>query len=45
MENIAIIGTGNMGTALIEGLLKSRFFNAENIFATRSKTDRLYDLQ
>lgn len=45
MENIAIIGTGNMGNALIEGMLQSAHFAPENIYATRNRIERLQHLK
>ena len=35
MKKIAIIGGGNLGTAITEGLLKSHFCTAENITVTK----------
>jgi pyrroline-5-carboxylate reductase len=43
-KKIAIIGGGNLGRAIVEGLLKSAFTPAENIFVTRRNTHLLSDL-
>lgn len=45
MRNIAIIGGGNLGTAIAEGLLKSGFAKAEQITITRRNTERLESLR
>ena len=45
MENIAILGTGNMGIALIDGMLSSQFISAEQIFATRNRIERIRHLE
>ncbi|MDG4946770.1 pyrroline-5-carboxylate reductase [Weeksellaceae bacterium KMM 9713] len=45
MQKLAVLGAGNMGIALIEGLLKSDFIKAENIYATRNRLDRLSSLK
>src|SRR5438045_7865662 len=37
-KNIAIIGGGNLGTAIAEGLLKSKFRKASEITVTRRNT-------
>ena len=42
---IAIIGGGNLGTAIAEGLLSSNFINAPNIIITKRNTDSLKSLQ
>ncbi len=44
-KSIAIIGGGNLGTAIAEGLLKSKFFQPEEIIVTRRKIDKLKLLQ
>ncbi len=41
---IAIIGGGNLGSAIARGLLKSGKYKAENISVTRRKTEKLKDL-
>mgnify|MGYP003582190281 FL=1 len=41
MDNIAIIGGGNLGTAIAEGLVKSKFCKAENITVTKRNTSSL----
>src|SRR4030095_3989966 len=38
MKKIAIIGGGNLGTAIAEGLLKSKFSKAPDITVTRRNT-------
>ena len=38
MKKIAIIGGGNLGTAIAEGLLKSKFSTASEITVTRRNT-------
>lgn len=38
MKKIAIIGGGNLGTAIAEGLLKSKFSKASEITVTRRNT-------
>ncbi len=46
MENkIAIIGGGNLGSAIARGLLKSKKYAPENIYITRRKVDKLKDLK
>lgn len=40
-RKIAFIGTGNMGEALLAGLLKANLTNPENIIATDIRDDRL----
>lgn len=42
---IAIIGGGNLGSAIAAGLLKSNFCGAENITVTKRNTATLYWLQ
>ena len=45
MENtIAIIGGGNLGTAMAEGLVNSAFCKPENIIVTKRDTDTLKSL-
>lgn len=41
LENIAIIGGGNLGTAIAEGLVKSKFCKATDITITKRNTDTL----
>jgi pyrroline-5-carboxylate reductase len=43
--NIAIIGGGNLGTAIAEGLIKERFTKPENIFITKRNTTTLQSLK
>ena len=43
-KKIAIIGGGNLGSSIVEGLLKSGKYQAENITVTRRKTERLAHL-
>lgn len=44
-KKIAIIGGGNLGTAIAEGLLKSKFAQAEDIIITKRNTATLKHLQ
>jgi len=44
-NKIAIIGGGNLGVAIAEGLLKSKFCKAAEITVTRRKTDMILELQ
>lgn len=44
-NKIAIIGGGNLGTAIAEGLINSRFTAPENIFITKRNTQSLGGLQ
>ncbi len=41
IKNISIIGAGNLGTSILEGILKSKLIKPENIFITRRKTELL----
>src|SRR5882672_1206606 len=43
-KRIAIIGGGNLGTAIAEGLLKSKFCKAQDITVTKRNTATLDDL-
>lgn len=43
-EKIAIIGGGNLGTAIAEGLIKSKFAKASQLTVTRRNTDALKNL-
>jgi pyrroline-5-carboxylate reductase len=45
MKKIAIIGGGNLGSAIAEGLLKSNFCDAENITITKRNIKTLTALQ
>ena len=45
MENIAIIGSGNMGIAMITGMLHNNNFKPENIYATRNRIKKLHHLR
>jgi pyrroline-5-carboxylate reductase len=44
-KNIAIIGGGNLGTAIAEGLLKSKFSKAGEIIVTKRNTATLQPLK
>jgi len=44
-SKIAIIGGGNLGAAIAEGLLKSKFISAENITVTKRNLDALQHLK
>ena len=44
-KRIAIIGGGNLGTAIAEGLLKSKFSNAGEIIITKRNTATLKILE
>ena len=44
-RKIAIIGGGNLGTAIAEGLLKSKFSNAADITITKRNTSTLETLR
>lgn len=44
MKKIAIIGGGNLGTAIAEGLLKSKFCKAGDITVTKRNIDSLHAL-
>ncbi|MFN8290906.1 MAG: pyrroline-5-carboxylate reductase [Chitinophagaceae bacterium] len=44
-KKIAIIGGGNLGTAIAEGLLKSRFSKAAELIVTKRKTSTLKTLK
>jgi pyrroline-5-carboxylate reductase len=44
-KKIAIIGGGNLGTAIAEGLLKSKFCKAADITITKRKIVTLHELQ
>jgi pyrroline-5-carboxylate reductase len=44
-NKIAIIGGGNLGGAIAEGLIKSKFVTAEKITITRRNTDALDELR
>ena len=41
MQNITIIGGGNLGSAMAEGLLKANFTDAKNLTITRRNTQTL----
>ncbi|MGC4039180.1 MAG: pyrroline-5-carboxylate reductase [Chitinophagaceae bacterium] len=43
-KKIAIIGGGNLGTAIAEGLLKSKFSKASELTVTKRNTNTLKDL-
>jgi len=44
-KNIAIIGGGNLGASIAQGLVKSNYVSAENIVVTRRRLDSLEPLQ
>ncbi len=44
-SKIAIIGGGNLGTAIAEGLIKSKFISADKITITRRNVDALKQLK
>jgi pyrroline-5-carboxylate reductase len=44
-KKIAIIGGGNLGSAIAEGLIKSQFISPKNITVTRRNTDALQHLK
>ena len=44
-KKIAIIGGGNLGTAIAEGLLKSKFCKASEITITKRKIETLQNLK
>lgn len=44
-KNIAIIGGGNLGSAIAEGLINSGFAKAENIFITKRNIETLSQLK
>ena len=45
MSKIAIIGGGNLGTAIAKGLLKTKHVAPDHIVVTRNKIERLNDLK
>ena len=45
MNTIAILGGGNLGTAIAQGLLESNKYKASNIIVTRNKIERLAHLK
>jgi pyrroline-5-carboxylate reductase len=44
-KRIAIIGGGNLGSAIAEGLLKSKFIDASKIIVTKRNTSTLHKLK
>ncbi len=44
-QSIAVIGGGNLGTAIVEGLLKSGFAEPQHIFITKRNTATLAQLE
>jgi pyrroline-5-carboxylate reductase len=44
-SNIAIIGGGNLGAAIAEGLIKSKFISSDKITVTRRNVDALKQLK
>ncbi|MCC9167546.1 pyrroline-5-carboxylate reductase [Pontibacter harenae] len=45
IDNVAILGTGNLGNAIAEGLLSNGKYNPENIYVTRRNTKSLQHLK
>ncbi len=45
MKKIAIIGTGNLGSSIAEGLIKNKAFLPEQIIATRTQLKQIQHLQ
>jgi len=45
MNTIAILGAGNLGGAIAQGLLESKQYEASNIIVTRNKVERLAHLK
>ncbi|WMX15841.1 pyrroline-5-carboxylate reductase [Aureispira sp. CCB-E] len=45
MQKIAILGGGNLGSAIAQGLYKSKQYAPSNIFITRNKVERLAHLK
>lgn len=45
MNQIAIIGGGNLGSAIAQGLYKSQQYKAQNIIITRNRIERLAHLK
>lgn len=45
MKKIAIIGTGNLGIAIAEGLIKNKTFEANQIIATRNNLAKIEHLK
>ena len=41
METIGFIGAGNMGEALIKGVIKAKLYTAENVFVSDIRAERL----
>ena len=44
-KKIAILGGGNLGGAIAEGLIKSQFVSSEQITVTRRNTDAIHHLK
>lgn len=44
-KKIAIIGGGNLGGAIAQGLIKSKFVSADHITVTRRNVDAIHDLK
>ena len=42
---VAIIGGGNLGASIAEGLIKSKFVTAQQLTVTRRNTDALFPLK
>ena len=45
MKNITIIGGGNLGRSIAEGLLREKFVTAQQLTITRRSVEKLSDLQ
>lgn len=45
MKKIAVIGTGNLGIAIIEGLIKNKAFSPNQIIATRNNLSKIKFLE
>ena len=45
IDNVAILGTGNLGNAIAEGLLSNGKYEPENIYVTRRNTKSLQRLK
>ncbi|MHA6248463.1 pyrroline-5-carboxylate reductase family protein [Pontibacter sp. CAU 1760] len=45
IDNVAILGAGNLGKAIAEGLLSNGKYEPENIYVTRRNTKSLQHLK
>ncbi|MXV38095.1 pyrroline-5-carboxylate reductase [Flavobacteriaceae bacterium Ap0902] len=45
MNKIAVLGTGNMGKAIIKGLLQNKVYPPSEIYATRRNLNQIQDLK